>query len=172
MSRLDRCYETLAGAAIYSSAAAQEQHLRCVIEDYFMQEQPQQQEQEPEAGTTAAAAVEDPDYFAPGADELPWGARHPVQRPSKESLLRQLRATMHAAGPRARDLGPGRFNGLVLARMVAGLSSPAVPKSFWKGCREFGRMEAVDFKLVLAAAEQVVQEFWAGEAGSRLRTMA
>lgn len=173
VSRLDRCYESLAGAAIYSSAAAQERHLRCVIEAYFVVDESQEQQQDQEgpvtakaaAGAAGAAVDNDEEDGCDQPNTLPWGAAHPVLRPSKEALMRQLRAALHSSAARAKDLGPGKFTGLVLARMVVGLGSPAVPMSFWKGCREWGRMATVDFRLVAAAAEQVVQEFWEAEIG-------
>jgi hypothetical protein len=176
VSRLDLSYESLAGAAIYSSAAAQETHLRSVIEDYFLNEPPtqqqQQQQQQQEAADAAAPSDSAGDLTADaaGGNMLPWGAPHPVLRISSDSLLRQLRAALHTAAPRARDLG-SKFTGLVLARMVTGLSSPAVPVSHWKGCNGLGSMQAHDFRRVAAAAEQVVQEFLQGEGGNGLRVM-
>lgn len=169
VSRLDLCYEALAGASIYSSAAAQEKHMRCVIEQYFLQEPPAQQE---EAGAAAADGGSSDGNPAAAADNmLPWGVPHPVLRVSKDSLLRQLRAVLHNVAPRVRDLGPSRFDGLVLTRLVTGLNSPAVQQSFWKGCHEWGRMQAHDFRRVAEAAEQVVKEHWQAEGSSRLRTM-
>jgi hypothetical protein len=175
VSRLDRCYEALAGAAIYtSSSAAQERHLRATIEEYFMQAETQQQQgqgQQQQGGGDAAAAAAAGEGAAEGAaaeaqgggNLMPWGAPCPIQRPSQQAVARQLRAVLMAAGARARDLGPCKFNGLALARMAAGLGSPAVPPSFWKGCKEWGRLAAVDFTLLAAAADQVVAEFWAAE---------
>lgn len=174
VSRLDLSYESLAGAAIYSSAAAQETHLRSVIEDYFLNEPAtQQQQQQQEAANAAVPSDSDSAALtadAAGGNMLPWGAPHPVLCISSDSLLRQLRAALHTAAPRARDLG-SKFTGLVLARMVTGLSSPAVPASHWKGCNGLGSMQAHDFRRVAAAAEQVVQEFLQGEGGSGLRVM-
>lgn len=147
--------------------------MRSTIQSYFEDEQEQQQQQQAAAGgqqqqgedgdgdaAAAAAAAES------GQEMLPWGVAHPVLRPSQESLLRQLRASLHVVAPRARDLGPAKFNGLVLARMLCGLGSPAVPQSFWKGCREFSRMQACDFRPLAAVADQVVREFWEAEAVS------
>jgi hypothetical protein len=175
VSRLDLSYESLAGAAIYSSSAAQETHLRSVIEDYFLHEPTTQEQQQQQQQGAAGAAVASDSAVASTADAagdnmLPWGAPHPVLRISSDSLLRQLRAALHTAAPRARDLG-SKFTGLVLARMVTGLSSPAVPVSHWKGCNGLGSMQAHDFRRVAAAAEQVVQEFLQGEGSSGLRVM-
>lgn len=149
--------------------------MRCMIEQYFLQEPPAQQE---ETGAAGAAADGSSDGAPPAAaaaaaedSMLPWGVPHPVLRVSKDSLLRQLRAVLHNVAPRVRDLGPSKFDGLVLTRLVTGLSSPAVPQSFWKGCHEWGRMQAHDFRRVAEAAEQVVKEFWQAEGTSRLRTM-
>lgn len=170
VSRLDRAYEALAGASIYSAAPAQEKHLRCMIEQYFMQDGEDGGaagvESAAGAGSGSGGSADDA-----GDNMLPWDVAHPVLRVSRDSLLRQLRAALHTAAPRARDLGPGRFDGLVLARLVTGLSSPAVPQSFWKGIHEWGRMQAHDFRRVADAAQQVVAEFWAAEGGSRLRVM-
>lgn len=169
--RLDRCYEALAGAAIYSSSSAQEKHMRCMIEDYFLQDTTQQQQAGAD-GAAAAAGVDDEPATAAAVDHmLPWGVVHPVLRVSRDSLLRQLRAALHNAAQRARDLGPGRFDGLTLARLVTGLSSVAVPQSVWKGCHEWARMQAHDFRHVAEAAEQVVSEFWQAEGSSRVRTI-
>jgi hypothetical protein len=169
VSRLDRCYEALAGASIYSGAPAQEKHLRCMIEQYFLQDG----EDGGGDGATAGAGSSGADDYAGDNNMLPWGVAHPVLRVSRHSLLRQLRAALHTAAPRARDLGPGRFDGLVLARLVTGLSSPAVPQSFWKGIHEWGRMQAHDFRRVADAAQEVVAEFWAAEGteGGGVRTM-
>lgn len=175
VARLDRVYEALAGAAIYGSAAAQEQHMRAMIESYFLEDalQPQNEDAAAAAAAAAGTGAEGADAAAAdaGGNMLPWGVPHPILRVSRDSLLRQLRGALHNAAQRARDLGRGRFDGLVLARMVAGLSSPAVPQTVWKGCSEWGRMAAHDFRRLADAADQVVQEFWAAEGSSRLRTM-
>lgn len=175
VARLDRCYECLAGAAIYTSTAAQERHLRSTIESYFLHDDDTQQQCDAAA---AMHADDEPDgsdgqAAAPVAGQalLPWGAPHPVLQPSQESLMRQLRAAVHGAAARVRDLGPDKFSGLSLARMVCGLSSPAIPHSYWKGCSEFGRMKAYDFRQLASAAEQVVQAFWAAESSTRLRAL-
>jgi hypothetical protein len=171
VTRLDRVYEALAGAAIYGSAAAQEQHMRAMIENYFLEDALQPQGQDAAAAAAAGAVGSDAADADAGDNMLPWGVPHPILRVSRDSLLRQLRAVMHNAAQRARDLGRGRFDGLVLARMVAGLSSPAVPQTVWKGCSEWGRMAAHDFRRLADAAEVVVQDFWLAEGSSRLRTM-
>jgi hypothetical protein len=169
--RLDRCYEALAGAAIYSSSSAQEKHMRCMIEDYFVQDTTQQQQAGIDGAAAAGVVDEGPAAAAAGGNMLPWGVAHPVLRVSRDSLLRQLRAALHNAAQRARDLGPGKFDGLTLARLVTGLNSVAVPQSVWKGCHEWARMQAHDFRHVAEAAEQVVSEFWLAEGSSRVRTM-
>jgi hypothetical protein len=71
-----------------------------------------------------------------------------------------MRAALHGISGRARDLGRTKFTGLVLARFLAGLGSPAVPGSFWKGCREWGRLAAVDFQVLVDVGEEVVWDFW------------
>lgn len=175
VARLDRCYFALAGAAIYSSQAAQERHLRAMIDDYFMDAQgqaQQHQQREPEKPTPGASATAteccavaeltggDLVQEAMQSGEMPWGGSCPVLRPSRDSLLRQLRAAMHSISRRAMDLGRGKFSGLTLARMLAGLSSPGVPATVWKGCNGWATMAAVDFRLLSEVAEEIVAEFW------------
>lgn len=174
--RLDRCYAALAGAAFYDSQAAQERHLRAVINEYFMDEQAGDQ---PDSAAAAAAAGADPGSSASPADgglaaelcsgymedcmetgEMPWGGVCPIRRPCKEALARQMRACLKCAWSRAQDLGRAKFNGLAFARMLAGLASPAVPASVWRGCSEWGRLAAVDFRLLMEVGTQVVDEFW------------
>lgn len=177
VARLDRCYFALAGATIYSNQAAQERHLRAMAQEYFMDPQVQQQQQDstlPATERAARSVCEDP---AAAADltggemvqeamqsgEMPWGGSCPVLRPSLDYLLRQLRAALHGVSRQALDLGQAKFTSLTLARMLAGISSPAMPHGAWKGCHQFGTMTAVDFRLLAEAAEVVVAEFWDDE---------
>eukprot|EP00879_Flechtneria_rotunda_P002394 GHRR01002590.1.p1 GENE.GHRR01002590.1~~GHRR01002590.1.p1 ORF type:complete len:493 (+),score=207.62 GHRR01002590.1:823-2301(+) len=103
--------------------------------------------------------------------QMPWGGVCPIQRPPKDALTRQLRAAVRCVGSRARNLGQGKFSGLALARLMAGLGSPGVPSSIWKGCSEWGRLAAVDFKLLVQVAAQVVEEFWSQQPQQQ-RTLA
>ncbi|WIA09963.1 hypothetical protein OEZ85_010175 [Tetradesmus obliquus] len=193
--RLDRCYTALAGAAVYSSQAAQERHMRAVINEYFMDEPPaaeEQQQQDGQVPCTSAAAA-DGGHDAPAAagaagasaaalaaelgsaamvqcmqsGEMPWGGACPIQRPSRESLGRQMRAALRSVWARAQDLGRDKFTGLALARLLAGLASPAVPASTWKGSSEWGRLAAVDFRLMVEVGEAVVEEHWQQQAASQ-----
>eukprot|EP00878_Enallax_costatus_P027823 GHUV01029985.1.p1 GENE.GHUV01029985.1~~GHUV01029985.1.p1 ORF type:complete len:233 (-),score=86.21 GHUV01029985.1:736-1398(-) len=176
VARLDRCYFAMAGATIYNSQAAQERHLRAMTQEYFMDAQVQQQQ--PMLGADAeAAGLGGEGSAAAAADltggelvqeamqsgEMPWGGTCPVLRPSRDCLLRQLRAALHGVSRRALDLGRAKFTGLTLARMLAGISSPAMPHGSWKGCQQYGMMAAVDFRLLAEAAEEVVTEFWSSE---------
>ncbi|KAF6257300.1 hypothetical protein COO60DRAFT_1461216 [Scenedesmus sp. NREL 46B-D3] len=58
------------------------------------------------------------------------------------------------------DLGRAKFTGLALARLLAGLASPAVPASTWKGSSEWGRLAATDFSLLVEVGEKVA---WSGQ---------
>jgi hypothetical protein len=182
--RLDRCYTALAGAAVYSSQAAQERHMRAVINEYFMDE--------PAAAAAdgGADAASDPPAGADGASaaalvaelgaaamveymdsgEMPWGGACPIQRPSRDSLGRQMRAALRSVWARAQDLGRAKFTGLALARLLAGLASPAVPASTWKGSSEWGRLAAVDFRLLVEVGEAVVTEYWEQHQASQAQT--
>jgi hypothetical protein len=186
--RLDRCYAALAGAAVYSSQAAQERHMRAVINEYFMD-----QPATPPAAAAAAEGAEAPAGAGSGAaaasaaalaaelgaaafvecmqsGEMPWGGVCPIQRPSKESLGRQMRAALRSIWARAQDLGRAKFTGLALSRLLAGLASPAVPASTWKGSSEWGRLAAVDFRLLVEVGEQVVAEHWEQQQAAQAQT--
>lgn len=179
--RLDACYEALAGAAVYGARDAQERHLRAVIDAYFMEEgvegattvgacqaaeQRSQTRADDTAGNDAAGEVVDGDIVATCAAMMPWGAPCPVQRPPRAVLERRVRAALRGVAGRARDLGPRRFGGLALARLLSGLSSPAVPATTWRGCSEWSSLASVDFALLASVSEGVVTEFWMSEAAS------
>eukprot|EP00775_Hariotina_reticulata_P004471 gene4471-4725_t len=117
----------------------------------------------PPTCSPAVVGSSEPDGSSAGAGVMAWGGVDPVQRPSRDSLRRQMRAALLGIAGRARDLGRTRFTGLALARFVAGLGSPAVPGSFWKGCSEWGRLAAVDFQLLRDVGQEVVWDFWAAE---------
>jgi hypothetical protein len=166
--------------------------MRAVINEYFMDEPAaatDQQQQHTSAGAAADAAHDAPaaagganaaalaaelgaaamvEYMQSG--EMPWGGVCPIQRPSKESLGRQMRAALRSVWARAQDLGRAKFTGLALARLLAGLASPAVPASTWKGSSEWGRLAAVDFRLLVEVGEQVVAEYWEQHTASQAQT--
>jgi hypothetical protein len=181
--RLDRCYTALAGAAVYSTQAAQERHMRAVINEYFMDEPPAAADVAAGAASDAPAVAEGTSAAALAAElaaaamvecmesgEMPWGGACPIQRPSRESLGRQMRAALRSVWARAQDLGRAKFTGLALARLLAGLASPAVPASTWKGSSEWGRLAAVDFRLLVEVGEAVVGEYWEQHAASQAQT--
>eukprot|EP00878_Enallax_costatus_P016029 GHUV01016805.1.p1 GENE.GHUV01016805.1~~GHUV01016805.1.p1 ORF type:complete len:195 (+),score=57.71 GHUV01016805.1:307-891(+) len=160
----------MAGATIYNSQAAQERHLRAMTQEYFMDAQVQQQQ--PMLGADAeAAGLGGEGSAAAAADltggelvqeamqsgEMPWGGTCPVLRPSRDCLLRQLRAALHGVSRRALDLGRAKFTGLTLARMLAGISSPAMPHGSWKGCQQYGMMAAVECSLARCRGEALAR---------------
>ena len=187
VSRLDAAYAALAGAAAYGGdASAQERHLRGAIEDYFGQEHsgpgdgggsdPAPAQGASDGSAAAAASVEAgravASFAAAGglvcgsrfdAEEdadLPWGGRSPVQRPPLEQLQRMVRGFLRAEAARLRDVGQERVSGLVVARLLAGLASPAFPADTWRKVTEWGRLQAVDFKRLIAAANAELPAMW------------
>lgn len=74
----------------------------------------------------------------------------------------QVRALLHGESERMRG---GRLGALAVARVMAGLSSPAQPADAWRRCAEWGRSRAVDFGLLVAAAEEELAAFWQREGG-------
>lgn len=167
VERLDAAYAVLAGAAMYGGdAAAQERHLRGAMHEYFGQAA---------AGGAAVAGgdggdAEGPDGAAAGKEagleqqhdmwEMPWGGASPVQRPQPEQLQRMVRGFMRAEAARLRDVGHDRLSGLVVARLLAGLGSPAYPSDAWRKVAEWGRLHAVDFPLLVAAADAELPALW------------
>jgi hypothetical protein len=169
--------------------------MRAVINEYFMDEPTaaaasEQQQQAAAAEGAGADAAGDAPAGAGGAaaaalaaelgaaamveamesGEMPWGGACPIQRPSRESLGRQMRAALRSVWARAQDLGRAKFTGLALARLLAGLASPAVPASTWKGSSEWGRLAAVDFRLLVEVGETVVSEYWQQHQASQAQT--
>jgi hypothetical protein len=163
------------------AAEAQQRHLRGLIEDYFIgttcgaEGAPGQQQTggSPKAagaggegasggGQAAAAAagedMEDVDEFSLYEDTSL--VVSPVQRPATDTLARQLRIILAQEAGRVVSAGKEKFTGLALARIAAGLSSPAFPMDSWKSCGDWGRLGAVDFRLLLEVANREVAHFW------------
>jgi ATP-dependent DNA helicase Q4 len=91
---------------------------------------------------------------------MPWGGESPVQRPPPEQLRRVVRAFVHTEAARLRAVGPDKLSGLAVARMLSGLSSPAFPADMWRRVTEWGRLQAVDFGLLVAAADAELPVLW------------
>jgi ATP-dependent DNA helicase Q4 len=159
VSRLDAAYAAVAGAALYAGdSAAQEAHLRGAIRDYFGQcDEAAAAAGAAATGAAGAAAME---VEVDGEGELPWGGASPVQRPAPEQLKRILRAFLHSEAARLRAVGPDKLSGLAVARMLAGLASPAFPADSWRRVTEWGRLQAVDFPLLVAAANAELPVLW------------
>ena len=191
MGRLDACYSTLAGAALYGSSAAeaQQRHLRGLIEDYFVgtsgaggDKEQEQQQQQPGDSSAAAAAGGGHGLEGEGAPAAAAAAGagggettdvdefslyedtslvvSPVQRPPRETLARQLRVMLAQEAGKVMSAGREKFTGLALARIAAGLNSPAFPPDMWRKCADWGRLGAVDFRLLLEVANSEVAKFW------------
>jgi hypothetical protein len=182
VARLDACYEALSGAAMYASTQhaqqAQQRHLRGTVNAYFerdeeltggggstgvclqgaagaggdsrMDQQQQQEDEEEEQGMGTGYE---------GESSSSWGVG-PVQRPPQDTLRRQLRALLASDRERFAGLGRQRLTGLVVARIAAGLGSPAFSVQDWGKTQDWGRWGGVDFKWLLAAAEAEVAAFW------------
>jgi len=110
----------------------------------------------------AAAAAATGGLSLGGVDmwEMPWGGDSPVQRPQPEQLRRMVRGFMRAEAARLRSVGPEKMTGLAVARFLAGLSSPAYPSDAWRRVTEWGRLQAVDFPLLVAAANAELPSLW------------
>jgi hypothetical protein len=71
----------------------------------------------------------------------------------------QVRAFLHAEGGRLRSLGPGKLNGVLLAKVLHGLSSPALPYDQWSKSPWWGRLSGVDFCFLVKVVDQALQSF-------------
>ncbi len=186
VARLDAAYAAIAGAAAYGGdAAAQERHLRGAIRDYFGQHAAAEGEAaaagggagggphaDGEGGGGGDAEMADAQEAAgpggPGgvdaaqadAWEMVWGGDSPVQRPGPDQLRRNVRGFLRAEAARLRAVGHEKLSGLAVARLMAGLGSAAFPSDQWRKVTEWGRLQAVDFPLLVAAADAELPALW------------
>ena len=124
----------------------------------------------------ASAAVAEPGeaaFAGPLAGGGAWDAggggglaATPVTRPPLDQLRRAVRGFLRTEAPRLRAVGPDKLSGLAVARMLAGLGSPAFPSDAWRRVAEWGRLQAVDFPRLVAAADAELPALWDdGEGG-------
>lgn len=180
VARLDAAYAALAGAAMYGGdAAAQERHLRGAIRDYFDGDGGGEGDGAgraegaaggpPVGGDAGGGAGEEGDADG-GDDGGGWDALagsvvaslapSPVSRPPLEQLRRAVRGFLRTEAASLRAVGRERLSGLAVARMLAGLGSPAFPSDTWRRVGEWGRLQAVDFPRLVAAADAELPALW------------
>jgi ATP-dependent DNA helicase Q4 len=135
VQRLDTSYRAFAGAAAETQPAAQEAVLRAAIEQYF-------------DGQDDTPAVDS------AAEEGHFGACVSVQglplRPANQELLHAARAVLR----RNQEQAGGELTACMLARILHGTGSPALPRDQWsKRMGAFwGSHKTTDFASVLNAA--------------------
>jgi hypothetical protein len=72
----------------------------------------------------------------------------------------QVRAFLYAEGHRLRELAAaGKLSGVLVAKILHGLGSPALPYDQWTKCGWWGRLSGVDFGFLVGVADQALQSF-------------
>ncbi len=91
-------------------------------------------------------------------------AAGPIRRPDAASLGRSVRAFLRNSRERIMELGQDKMTPLAVARVLHGLPSPVVRADQWRKCGDWGRMQAVDFGVLVAAARSELDVFWEAQA--------